>query len=237
MILADSGGVRPVRPTSTFSCDIARPVSPTSGPWRSAPDRIRTCDLRFRRPTLYPAELRAREAPSLAMGSDLFGVGGVRRLDPVFRRAELGEERRVVRGLLALAVVARDPASLDLVRQFGRRQHVVDPQPEPLVEVAGAVVPPRVGGRVGMQAAEASRRGPASRIASKRERSSSVTCVSPTNAAGSYTSRSVRQTLKSPAISTGRSSATSSGTRSAIASRNRSLSGNAGASIAWPFGT
>ena len=25
----------------------------------SAPDRIRTCDLRFRRPTLYPAELRA----------------------------------------------------------------------------------------------------------------------------------------------------------------------------------
>jgi hypothetical protein len=27
---------------------------------RSAPDRIRTCDLRFRRPTLYPAELRAQ---------------------------------------------------------------------------------------------------------------------------------------------------------------------------------
>jgi hypothetical protein len=26
----------------------------------SAPDRIRTCDLRFRRPTLYPTELRAR---------------------------------------------------------------------------------------------------------------------------------------------------------------------------------
>src|SRR3954464_4291761 len=25
----------------------------------NAPDRIRTCDLRFRRPTLYPAELRA----------------------------------------------------------------------------------------------------------------------------------------------------------------------------------
>src|SRR5205823_770884 len=29
------------------------------GPDRDAPDRIRTCDLRFRRPTLYPAELRA----------------------------------------------------------------------------------------------------------------------------------------------------------------------------------
>ena len=27
----------------------------------NAPDRIRTCDLRFRRPTLYPTELRARE--------------------------------------------------------------------------------------------------------------------------------------------------------------------------------
>jgi hypothetical protein len=26
-----------------------------------APDRIRTCGLRLRRPTLYPAELRARE--------------------------------------------------------------------------------------------------------------------------------------------------------------------------------
>ena len=25
----------------------------------NGPDRIRTCDLRFRRPTLYPAELRA----------------------------------------------------------------------------------------------------------------------------------------------------------------------------------
>src|SRR6185503_18091497 len=28
----------------------------------SAHDRIRTCDLRLRRPTLYPAELRAHEA-------------------------------------------------------------------------------------------------------------------------------------------------------------------------------
>jgi hypothetical protein len=30
-----------------------------AGQKRNAPDRIRTCDLRFRRPTLYPAELRA----------------------------------------------------------------------------------------------------------------------------------------------------------------------------------
>src|SRR4051812_39025665 len=35
--------------------------SPTdSGSAASARDRIRTCDLRLRRPTLYPAELRAR---------------------------------------------------------------------------------------------------------------------------------------------------------------------------------
>ncbi len=35
----------------------------------SAPDRIRTCDLRFRRPTLYPTELRA-----LALLSRVFGA-------------------------------------------------------------------------------------------------------------------------------------------------------------------
>src|SRR3981189_925233 len=29
---------------------------------RNAPERIRTSDLRFRRPTLYPAELRAQSA-------------------------------------------------------------------------------------------------------------------------------------------------------------------------------
>jgi hypothetical protein len=40
------------------SCWTPRPAV-TSG-FRSGPDRIRTCDLRFRRPTLYPAELRAR---------------------------------------------------------------------------------------------------------------------------------------------------------------------------------
>ena len=36
-----------------------------------APDRIRTCDLWFRRPTLYPAELRAHLEliPSLAKSS------------------------------------------------------------------------------------------------------------------------------------------------------------------------
>ncbi len=32
----------------------------------SAPERIRTSDLRLRRPSLYPAELRALGAPSLA---------------------------------------------------------------------------------------------------------------------------------------------------------------------------
>ncbi len=31
---------------------------------KNAPDRIRTCDLRFRRPPLYPAELPGQGAPS-----------------------------------------------------------------------------------------------------------------------------------------------------------------------------
>src|SRR6187200_1422720 len=38
----------------------SRITSPRRDP-RNAPDRIRTCDLRFRRPTLYPTELRARD--------------------------------------------------------------------------------------------------------------------------------------------------------------------------------
>src|SRR5450756_2527415 len=37
--------------------------APTNNVFRSgAPDRVRTCGLRLRRPTLYPAELRARIA-------------------------------------------------------------------------------------------------------------------------------------------------------------------------------
>ena len=36
-----------------------------SPPRRAAPGRIRTCDLRFRKPPLYPPELRARSLPSL----------------------------------------------------------------------------------------------------------------------------------------------------------------------------
>lgn len=45
----------------------------------SAPDRIRTCDLRLRRPTLYPAELRARAR-----------TGG-RRISRVLSPARAGE--------------------------------------------------------------------------------------------------------------------------------------------------
>src|SRR5213596_3780676 len=35
----------------------------------NAPDRIRTCDLRFRRPTLYPTELRALGGLRVATGT------------------------------------------------------------------------------------------------------------------------------------------------------------------------
>src|SRR5207249_4633231 len=45
----------------------------------SAPDRIRTCDLRFRRPTLYPAELRALGRSSVALEQRALCPGGVQR--------------------------------------------------------------------------------------------------------------------------------------------------------------
>jgi hypothetical protein len=56
---ADFGGCRAVRGRAA---PLAKPrplqvIRRASG---SAPDRIRTCDLRFRRPTLYPTELRAQ---------------------------------------------------------------------------------------------------------------------------------------------------------------------------------
>src|ERR1700709_995282 len=47
------------------------PVNRTSS---YAPERIRTSDLRFRRPTLYPAELRAQQEPSLATPRGRRGV-------------------------------------------------------------------------------------------------------------------------------------------------------------------
>jgi hypothetical protein len=49
-----------------------------------APDRIRTCDLRLRRPTLYPAELRAR-GPRCGAG-DRTGGRISRVLSPLSRR-------------------------------------------------------------------------------------------------------------------------------------------------------
>jgi len=40
----------------------------------SAPDRIRTCDLWFRRPALYPTELRARVRGSKPPGETIVRV-------------------------------------------------------------------------------------------------------------------------------------------------------------------
>ena len=42
------------------------PKSRNYGPFRGGPDRTRTCDLRFRKPLLYPAELRDRVVVSVA---------------------------------------------------------------------------------------------------------------------------------------------------------------------------
>ena len=43
------------------SCGLPRTAAEAGG----APDRIRTCGLRLRRPTLYPAELRAQTIEAL----------------------------------------------------------------------------------------------------------------------------------------------------------------------------
>ena len=63
-------------------------ISPVSAASRrlppNAPERIRTSDLRFRRPTLYPAELRAQGTDSLAAACRS-GEGGIRTRDGAFR--------------------------------------------------------------------------------------------------------------------------------------------------------
>ena len=54
----------------------------------SAPERIRTSDLRFRRPTLYPAELRAQgngQSSHRALARVTSGEGGIRTRDGAFR--------------------------------------------------------------------------------------------------------------------------------------------------------
>ena len=55
---------------------------PPSAESCNAPERIRTSDLRFRRPTLYPAELRAQGRRSMVAAS---GEGGIRTRERAFR--------------------------------------------------------------------------------------------------------------------------------------------------------
>jgi len=47
------------RAIPTVSGYLQQKKGPYLEAFRHAPERIRTSDLRFRRPTLYPAELRA----------------------------------------------------------------------------------------------------------------------------------------------------------------------------------
>ena len=62
---------------------VTQPTSPAaqgiSAPLRDAPGEIRTPDLRFRRPTLYPAELRAQRNQFSCVRTD--GEGGIRTRD------------------------------------------------------------------------------------------------------------------------------------------------------------
>ena len=76
----------------------------------SAPDRIRTCDLRLRRPTLYPAELRARLVRFGVRISRVLSPharGGIISLGPALLRASSSRpgtrmERAAPRPCLAL---------------------------------------------------------------------------------------------------------------------------------------
>ena len=64
--------------------------------WSGAPGRIRTCDLWLRRPTLYPAELRARTV-GLGVGDLCPDAGGPAlkpSVFPVAPRLELEGKRR-----------------------------------------------------------------------------------------------------------------------------------------------
>ena len=79
-----------------------------------------------------------------------------------------------------------------------RGEHQVDPQPAALVEVAGAVVPPAVELRVLVSGCGTRRSGPSRSSSASSSRSAGLTCVAPTNLAGSYTSRSSGAMLKSP---------------------------------------
>src|SRR5262250_627990 len=64
---------------------------------------------------------------------------------------ELDDERRVIRRhRLALARLAVDLGEPHTLRHRRGHEQVVDPHPEVLVEVAGAVVPPRVAPRLAM---------------------------------------------------------------------------------------
>src|SRR5436190_20926722 len=61
----------------------------------SAPDRIRTCDLRFRRPTLYPTELRALcRVFQRLLESRRSGQSGSVPIPPLGARAPLAAGRR-----------------------------------------------------------------------------------------------------------------------------------------------
>ena len=111
---------------------------------------------------------------------------------------EVDDERGVIGGRLPLPCVAIDECPLRTLCQRLRGEHQIDAHAEVLVEVPGAVVPPRDTARPGRSAAGRRRPDPMLRALPSAARSGSLTWVAPCTAAGSQTSRSSGAMLKSP---------------------------------------
>ena len=76
--------------TGRYAAEIA---STTDGEKETTPDRARTCNLRFRRPMLYPIELRVRalgRGPRLAVRPIVLEENRIARTKPPTRPASLG---------------------------------------------------------------------------------------------------------------------------------------------------
>ena len=143
----------------------------------------------------HPPRAPGRDAP---LGGGPAGVEGQARLVDVDRPAARGPRAS------ACPCAPRGRSRPTTVRSASgaRHQQVVDAHAEVLVEVAGAVVPPRVAAGLGVVAPVRVDEPPAAEAANA-SRSGAETWVPPWHARGSQTSASSGATLKSPPSTSG----------------------------------